>query len=57
VYLVLNPIFSEMKPFLDLSRDTVITSICLYLVYGLFIGYSINYEYEINQMEENETAS
>ncbi|MEH6995576.1 YqhR family membrane protein [Neobacillus drentensis] len=57
VYLVLNPIFSEMKPFLDLSRDTIITSICLYLVYGLFIGYSINYEYEINQMEENETAS
>jgi hypothetical protein len=57
VYLVLNPIFSEMKPFLDLSRNTVITSICLYLVYGLFIGYSINYEYEINHMEENETAS
>lgn len=57
VYLVLNPIFSEMKPFLDLSRDTVITSICLYLVYGLFIGYSINYEYENNHTEENETAS
>ncbi|MCM3692465.1 YqhR family membrane protein [Neobacillus niacini] len=57
VYLVLNPVFSEMKPFLELSRNTVITSICLYLVYGLFIGYSINYEYENNHMEENETAS
>jgi hypothetical protein len=55
--LVLNPIFPDMKPFLDLSRNTVITSVCIYLVYGLFIGYSINYEYEINHMEENETAS
>ncbi len=57
VYLVLNPIFPGIKPFLDLSRNTVITTICLYLVYGLFIGYSINYEYENNHMEENETAT
>jgi hypothetical protein len=57
VYVVLNPIFISMKPLLDLSRNTFITTFCLYLVYGLFIGYSINYEYEINQMEVNETAS
>lgn len=57
VYVVLNPIFPGIKPFFDLGRDTVITTICLYLVYGLFIGYSINYEYEVNQTEDKETAS
>ena len=56
VYLILNPIFPGIKPFLDLGRDTIITTICLYLVYGLFIGYSINYEYEINHMEETSAS-
>ncbi|MEH7273533.1 YqhR family membrane protein [Neobacillus vireti] len=57
VYLILNPIFPGIKPFLSLGRDTLITTICLYMVYGLFIGYSINYEYEINHMAESESAT
>jgi hypothetical protein len=57
IYIVLNPIFTGIKPFFDLSLNTVITTVCIYLVYGLFIGYSINYEYEINHMEDKETAS
>ncbi|MDF2856207.1 MAG: hypothetical protein K0Q87_2058 [Neobacillus sp.] len=57
VFFVLNPLFPSMKPFFDLKLDTIITSVCLYLIYGVFIGYSINYEFQNNKMEANETAS
>lgn len=57
VFFVLNPLFPSMKPLFDLGKNTIITTICLYLVYGLFIGYSINYEYENTVVEGNEAAS
>jgi hypothetical protein len=57
VFLVLNPLFPGIKPFLDLSRDTMITSICLFIVYGIFIGYSINYEFQNNNSQKKEAAS
>lgn len=57
VFLVLNPFFPGLKPFLDLNRDTFITSICLYVVYGIFIGYSINYEYQNQKAQEHEPAT
>jgi hypothetical protein len=57
VFLVLNPLFPGIKPLFDLSRDTIITSICLYIVYGIFIGYSINYEYQLNNSQEKEAVN
>jgi hypothetical protein len=44
VFYVLNPIFPGIKPFWDLSRNTLITSACFYVLYGVFVGYSISYE-------------
>ncbi|MGA9225531.1 MAG: YqhR family membrane protein [Mesobacillus sp.] len=44
VFYVLNPIFPGIKPFWDLSRNTLITSACFYILYGVFVGYSISYE-------------
>lgn len=57
VFLVLNPVFPGMKPLTELSRDTFITSMCLYIVYGIFIGYSINYEYLNHIAQKEEPAS
>jgi hypothetical protein len=57
VFFVLNPLFPGIKPFFNLSRDTIITSICLYIVYGIFIGYSINYEYQNNKVQEKESST
>lgn len=45
VFFILNPIFPSMKPFLKLDLNTIITSVCLYIIYGVFIGYSISYEH------------
>ncbi|PLR99907.1 YqhR family membrane protein [Bacillus sp. T33-2] len=44
VYIVLNPIFPGIHPFWDLSRNTLVASACLYVLYGVFVGYSISYE-------------
>ncbi|WP_053364708.1 YqhR family membrane protein [Bacillus sp. FJAT-27251] len=44
VFYVLNPIFPGIKPFLELSRNTLITSACFYVLFGVFIGYSISFE-------------
>lgn len=53
VFLVLNPIFPGIAPFGELSRNTIVTSICFYILFGAFVGYSISYEEsEIRKMKE-----
>jgi hypothetical protein len=44
VFYVLNPIFPNLQPVRELTRDTIITTICLYVLYGVFISYSISFE-------------
>lgn len=57
VFFVLNPLFPSIGPVNELSRDTVITTICLYILYGLFIGYSISYDYNGHKLSEKEAAT
>nr|WP_259544941.1 YqhR family membrane protein [Heyndrickxia oleronia] len=45
VFFILNPIFPSMKPFFKNDYNTLITSACIYALYGLFVGYSISYEH------------
>ncbi|TWI55965.1 YqhR family membrane protein [Halalkalibacter nanhaiisediminis] len=49
VFYLLNPIFPGLKSVANLDSNTIITSICLYVLYGVFIGYSISYEYAEQQ--------
>lgn len=44
VFFVLNPIFPGIPPFNKLNVNTLVTSICFYVLYGLFVGYTISYE-------------
>ncbi|CAI9388808.1 MULTISPECIES: YqhR family membrane protein [Bacillaceae] len=52
VFVILNPIFPSMAPFLELKRDTIIFSACLYALYGVFVGYTISYEESEIQLKE-----
>lgn len=54
VFLVLNPIFPGMEPIGELKRNTIITSVCLYILYGVFVGYSISYEYQEQEYRERQ---
>lgn len=52
VYFILNPIFPGIPSFGELERNTIVTSVCLYLLYGVFVGYSISYE--ANELKKQE---
>lgn len=51
IIFLFQPLFPDMKPMKKLSSQTIITSICLYMLYGLFVGYSISYEQ--NEFHQN----
>lgn len=57
VFIVLNPLLPGIDPLNELNRNTILTTICLYMVYGIFIGYSINYQYQIYSMTEKEPTT
>ncbi|TRM12684.1 hypothetical protein FH966_13775 [Lentibacillus cibarius] len=45
VFYLLQPIFPNVPPLVDLNAYTIVSTICLYILYGTFIGYSISYDY------------
>ncbi|GAB4073481.1 YqhR family membrane protein [Barrientosiimonas marina] len=45
VFYILKPIFPNIPYVTDLSADTIVSTICLYILYGVFIGFSISYDY------------
>ena len=54
VFYVLNPLIPTLNHINELKFNTVITMLCIYLLFGLFIGYSISYEYN-EQLEREKT--
>jgi|SRR5690625_5113128 len=44
-FLLVQPLFPNTKQLLELSNATIISTICLFVLYGTFIGYSISYDY------------
>lgn len=53
VFIILNPLFPGFNPITKLDRNTILTTFCLYLLFGMFVGYSISYEYQ-EKKEQNE---
>ncbi|MGY4690253.1 YqhR family membrane protein [Salibacterium sp. K-3] len=45
VFYFLHPVFPGKEPVTSMSLTNIVTTICLYLMYGVFIGYSVAYEY------------
>ncbi|WP_416151753.1 YqhR family membrane protein [Salipaludibacillus sp. HK11] len=54
VFGLLNPLFDDLDPLLSLDINTFVTTLSLYSVYGLFIGYSVSYEYHESTRNETE---
>lgn len=46
VFLVLFPLFPETKSLLNYDLNSILTALSAFILYGVFIGYSISYEYE-----------
>jgi Conserved membrane protein YqhR len=41
-----KPMFNDLPALSKMSSDSIITSICLFALYGVFIGYSISFDYQ-----------
>ncbi|WLR43901.1 YqhR family membrane protein [Bacillus carboniphilus] len=44
VFIVLKPLFPDMEPITKIGINTNVTTICTYLLFGVFVGYSISFE-------------
>jgi hypothetical protein len=56
IFFVFNPLFPNLQSVAELNRDTTITTICLYILYGVFIGYSISFEAAEHERQKQLTA-
>ncbi|WP_430785322.1 YqhR family membrane protein [Virgibacillus flavescens] len=45
VFYILQPIFPNIPDLRELGKNTIVSTFCLYVLYGTFIGYSISYDY------------
>lgn len=47
VFYLLQPVFTNVSPLEELESSTIISTLCLYVLYSVFIGYTISYDYAI----------
>lgn len=53
IFFILHPIFPSLESVPDMEKTTLITTLCLFVMYGVFIGYSVAYEYkEVQHMNQ-----
>lgn len=50
--IAINPMFKDLPTLAKMSSDSIITSMCIFVLYGVFIGYSISYDYQEYLREE-----
>lgn len=48
IFFVFRPVFDAVPTFADLDGNTIVTTLCLFILYGTFIGYSISYDFQVN---------
>ncbi|WP_066193016.1 MULTISPECIES: YqhR family membrane protein [Gracilibacillus] len=53
VFWLMNPLFSNIKPFYQLDSNTILTTMCLFVLYSVFIGYSISFAYHQHKNEQS----
>ncbi|WP_173916174.1 YqhR family membrane protein [Halobacillus sp. Marseille-Q1614] len=46
IFVAVNPVFSAVPSWSEMSSDSYVTNICVFILYGVFTGYSISYEYQ-----------
>lgn len=46
VFWLLEPIFPNISAFYELDSDTVVTTLCLFILYSVFVHYSISFSYD-----------
>lgn len=56
LFVLLQPLFTNIKKIGEFNSDTIITTMALFILYGMFVGYSISYDYHDTRiLKENKT--
>ncbi|HLS60628.1 MAG TPA: YqhR family membrane protein [Virgibacillus sp.] len=56
LFVLFQPLFTNIQKVGELSLDTIITTGTLFIIYGMFVGYSISYDYHDTQiLHKNKT--
>lgn len=53
LFLLIHPVYPNIQNLKELGKDTIVSTICLFIFYGLFIGYSISYDYDDTVSKRN----
>ncbi|MCJ7839342.1 YqhR family membrane protein [Lederbergia sp. NSJ-179] len=53
IFFVFYPIIPTIQLITNYNLTTILTEACFFVLYGIFIGYSISYEYNEQQYWEN----
>ncbi|WP_010650842.1 YqhR family membrane protein [Oceanobacillus massiliensis] len=56
IFYIMQPVFPNIPAFMDLTFNTHISTLCLFILYGTFIGYSISYDYHEVGLKEPQKA-
>lgn len=54
VFYLLEPYFPDLETLTNIGWNTITTTVCIFVLYGIFIGYSITFDY---YEDEGKTAS
>ncbi|WLR49749.1 YqhR family membrane protein [Bacillus tianshenii] len=44
VFFLLKPLFPNVKAVANWELNTIVVTLCLYILYGVFVGYSISFD-------------
>ncbi|WP_051189029.1 YqhR family membrane protein [Halalkalibacillus halophilus] len=51
VYIGIGLLLPNIPPLNELGSDTIVTSVCLAVLYGVFVGYTISYDYHGERLD------
>ncbi|KIL75271.1 YqhR family membrane protein [Bacillus badius] len=57
VFMMIHPLLASIPSWQKLNGNTLSTTLCLLVLYGLFIGYSISYGYEQHLLKEKRLSA
>ncbi|MDY0396466.1 YqhR family membrane protein [Virgibacillus halophilus] len=45
IFIMFHPVYPSIPPVQEMKLETIISTLSIFVIYGVFIGYSIAYDY------------
>ncbi|SFC47987.1 Conserved membrane protein YqhR [Bacillus sp. 491mf] len=54
LFFVIPPVAPVIKSMMEMPKETIVTTACIFILYGVFIGYSVSFEVNNNASATDE---